>query len=70
MGAMPFSNLFSSRKDAGGLSGLVNFGAEDKLRIVDEIEQQIRKIHLPFDPVKELHVLTDDLFHHGQYRFE
>lgn len=39
MGAMPFSNLFSSRKDAGGLSGLTNFGAEDKLRIVDEIEQ-------------------------------
>jgi len=38
--------------------------------IVDTLEAQIRKIHLPFDPVKELHVLTDDLFHHGQYRFE
>jgi alkylation response protein AidB-like acyl-CoA dehydrogenase len=33
-------------------------------------EKQIRQLHLPFDPVKEIHVLTDDLFHHGLYRFE
>ncbi|MXO50315.1 EAL domain-containing protein [Erythrobacter gaetbuli] len=38
MGAMPFSNLFSSRKDAGDLVGQSNFSASDKARIVDEIE--------------------------------
>jgi alkylation response protein AidB-like acyl-CoA dehydrogenase len=39
-------------------------------RLVDNLEERLRKLHLPFDPVKELEVLTDDLFHHGRYRFE
>jgi len=39
-------------------------------RIGEAFDTQIRKIHLNFDPVKELHVLTDDLFDHGKYRFE
>ncbi len=33
------------------------------------LEQQIQKLYLPFDPVAEIRVLTDDLFHHGHYRF-
>jgi alkylation response protein AidB-like acyl-CoA dehydrogenase len=33
-------------------------------------ERQLKKLHPPFDPVKELHVLTDDLLHHGHYPFE
>jgi len=36
----------------------------------DTLEQQVRELHLPFDPVKEVQVLTDDLFQHGHYRFE
>jgi alkylation response protein AidB-like acyl-CoA dehydrogenase len=32
-------------------------------------EQQIQKLHLPFDPVAEVRVLSDDLYHHGHYRF-
>ena len=35
----------------------------------DTLEQQVRELHLPFDPVHEVQVLTDDLFQHGQYRF-
>ena len=38
MGAMPFSNLFSSRKDAESLAGQGTFRIEDKQRIVEEIE--------------------------------
>jgi hypothetical protein len=30
----------------------------------------MRELYLPFDPVKEMLVLTDDLFHHGRYRFD
>lgn len=28
------------------------------------------KLHLPFDPVREIRILTDDLYHHQHYRFE
>jgi alkylation response protein AidB-like acyl-CoA dehydrogenase len=35
----------------------------------DVFESQLKQLHLPFDPVKELHVLTDDLLHHGRYPF-
>ena len=38
MGAMPFSNLFSSRKEAEGLISDEPFRTDDKLRIVEEIE--------------------------------
>lgn len=33
------------------------------------LEQQLHKLHLPFDPVTEIRVLTDDLYHVGHYRF-
>lgn len=39
-------------------------------RFAGTFESQLRKLHLPFDPVNEVRVLTDDLYHHGQYRFE
>jgi len=35
-----------------------------------DFETLLQKLHLPFDPVKEVQVLTDDLFHHGHYRFD
>jgi len=35
-----------------------------------ELDRRMQMLHLPFDPVKEMHVLTDDLFHHGHYRFQ
>lgn len=38
MGAMPFSNLFSSRGDTGASNIRQGIDAEDKLRIVEEIE--------------------------------
>ena len=38
MGAMPFSNLFSSRGDTGASNIRPGIDAEDKLRIVEEIE--------------------------------
>jgi hypothetical protein len=33
------------------------------------LEQQTQKLNLPFDPVTEIRVLSDDLYHHGHYRF-
>ncbi len=33
------------------------------------LEHQTRKLTLPFDPVAEIRILTDDLYHHGHYRF-
>ncbi len=33
------------------------------------LEQQTQKLTLPFDPVTEIRVLSDDLYHHGLYRF-
>ncbi len=33
------------------------------------LEQQTQKLHLPFDPVTEIRALSDDLYHHGHYRF-
>ena len=38
-------------------------------RFGDVFEEQLQKLHLPFDPVNEIQILTDDLFHHGHYRF-
>ncbi len=37
--------------------------------ISENLDQLSQKLHLPFDPVAEVHALTDDLYHHGQYRF-
>ncbi len=33
------------------------------------LEQQTQKLYLPFDPVAEIRILTDDLYHIGHYRF-
>lgn len=48
----------------------VLFSDDYARRSAGELDRQMQELHLPFDPVKELHVLTDDLFHHGRYRFE
>jgi alkylation response protein AidB-like acyl-CoA dehydrogenase len=33
------------------------------------VDRLLSQLHLPFDPVEEVHLLTDDLFDHGGYRF-
>jgi alkylation response protein AidB-like acyl-CoA dehydrogenase len=38
--------------------------------IGESIARQMQDLVLPFDPVKEMHVLTDDLLDCGHYRFE
>jgi alkylation response protein AidB-like acyl-CoA dehydrogenase len=35
-----------------------------------EVDALVSNLHLPFDPVTEIRLLTDDLYHHGHYRFE
>ncbi len=44
-----------------------NAQSRDLIATLDQLSQ---KLHLPFDPVTEVHALTDDLYHHGQYRFD
>jgi alkylation response protein AidB-like acyl-CoA dehydrogenase len=39
-------------------------------RLIPQFEEQLEGLHLPFDPVREIHRLTDDLFHHQRYRFD
>jgi alkylation response protein AidB-like acyl-CoA dehydrogenase len=39
-------------------------------RLTPDWDELMRELYLPFDPVNEINVLTDDLFHHGRYRFE
>jgi alkylation response protein AidB-like acyl-CoA dehydrogenase len=39
-------------------------------RFVDQIDRELQQLIPPFDPVKEVHILTDDLFEHGRYHFE
>jgi alkylation response protein AidB-like acyl-CoA dehydrogenase len=39
-------------------------------RFAPEFEAEMQKLHLPFDPVAEIHHLSDDLYHHRRYRFE
>ena len=57
--------LFNENGGFGGSrTGLV------VLHVEVELDRRLRTLHLPFDPVKEVHVLTDDLFQHGRYRFE
>lgn len=36
----------------------------------ETFDRLTQELHLPFDPVEEIRVLTDDLYHHGHYRFE
>ncbi len=35
-----------------------------------EFDAEVHLLHLPFDPVVEVTRLTDDLYHHGRFRFE
>jgi len=37
---------------------------------VEQLDAEVNALHLPFDPVAEVHRLTDDLYHHGRYRFD
>jgi alkylation response protein AidB-like acyl-CoA dehydrogenase len=39
-------------------------------RLLPDIEGLMARFHLPFDPVDEIHCVTDDLYHHRRYRFE
>ncbi len=35
-----------------------------------DLDRLLAEIHLPFDPVDDIRVLTDDLYEHGGYRFD
>ncbi len=48
----------------------VLFSEEQSRDLTAILDQLSQKLHLPFDPVTEVHALTDDLYHHGQYRFD
>ncbi|MDH3255434.1 MAG: acyl-CoA dehydrogenase family protein, partial [Acidobacteriota bacterium] len=48
----------------------VLLAGEYQQRLIPQFEDLLRQLHLPFDPVAEIHGLTDDLYHHGRYRFE
>jgi hypothetical protein len=37
--------------------------------LVPVFDREMARLHLPFDPVAEVHHLTNDLFHHKHYRF-
>lgn len=37
--------------------------------LLPDFDNQVARLHLPFDPVAEIHCLTNDLFHHKHYRF-
>jgi alkylation response protein AidB-like acyl-CoA dehydrogenase len=39
-------------------------------RSADAFDARLQALHLPFDPVAEIRLLTDDLFDRGRYRFE
>ena len=38
-------------------------------RDLAELDRLLASLHLPFDPVDEIRILTDDLYDHGGYRF-
>ena len=39
-------------------------------RLALELDRLLEQVQLPFDPVEEIHRLTNDLYHHRRYRFE
>ncbi len=39
------------------------------LSLAADLDREIERLHLPFDPVADIHHLTNDLFHHQHYRF-
>ena len=46
------------------------FGDPVGRRNLKELDSLLGALHLPFDPVDEIRVLTDDLYEHGGYRFD
>ena len=46
---------------------LLGAGFADRYR--QPCDDEIARLHLPFDPVAEIHRLSDDLYQHRQYRF-
>jgi alkylation response protein AidB-like acyl-CoA dehydrogenase len=47
----------------------VLFSSKYGQNLMTDLEKNLQKLHPPFDPVKEVHILTDDLFHYRHYRF-
>ena len=45
------------------------FGRPTTSRALPVIDRELARLHLPFDPVQDIHTLTDDLYDHGTYRF-
>ena len=45
------------------------FGNPTSRRALEAIDRELSLLHLPFDPVQEIEILTDDLYAHGTYRF-
>jgi alkylation response protein AidB-like acyl-CoA dehydrogenase len=39
-------------------------------RELAELDELLAALHLPFDPVAEIQILTDDLYEHGGYHFD
>ncbi|MFQ6082223.1 MAG: acyl-CoA dehydrogenase family protein [Candidatus Aminicenantia bacterium] len=46
------------------------FSGHYGMRLVENFERLRAVLELPFDPVTEVRILTDDLYHHQHYRFE
>ncbi len=45
------------------------FASSTAARALPSIDRELARLQLPFDPVQEIHILTDDLYDHGSYRF-
>ena len=45
------------------------FASPTTSRALPVIDRELARLHLPFDPVQDIHTLTDDLYDHGTYRF-
>ena len=46
------------------------FGDPFGRRDLEDLDSLLAALHLPFDSVHEIRVLTDDLYENGQYRFD
>jgi len=45
------------------------FASPTGKRALPGVDRELTRLHLPFDPVQDIHTLTDDLYDHGTYRF-
>ena len=45
------------------------FGDPTSRSALEAVDRELALLHLPFDPVKDIETLTDDLYDHGSYRF-